>query len=99
LGGSGEDRYLLSLRPGLAEIVGIVGGGAVDEVAGRGVQALIARVHLDVHHIPAFEVDITCFPAFALLIAFEYKTALLCSNEDQYFFTHKTLLCETEKMF
>jgi hypothetical protein len=74
-----------------------VRGGAIDEVTGRGVQALVARIHLDVHHVPAFELNITRFPSFASLIAFDNKAALLCSNEDQYLFTHKHLLSiETE---
>jgi hypothetical protein len=69
-----------------------MGGRTIDEVTGRGVQAPVARVHLNVHHIPAFELNITCFPAFALFIAFEDKTALLRANEDQDFLRHKKLL-------
>ena len=42
--GPGEDGDLFGLRPGLAEVVGVVRGRAVDKVSGGGVQALIARV-------------------------------------------------------
>jgi hypothetical protein len=55
-------------------------------------QALVARVHLDVHHIPAFELNIAYVPSFTLFIAFEDKAALLCSNEDQYLIAHMHLL-------
>ncbi len=67
-------------------------GGTINEVTGRGVQTPVARIHLDVHHIPALELNIACFPSFALLIALEDKAALLCSNKDQNFLTHKPLL-------
>jgi hypothetical protein len=61
-------------------------------VAGGRMQTPVARVELNVHHVPALEMDITRLPSFALLIAFEDKAALLCSNEDQYLFAHMHLL-------
>jgi hypothetical protein len=70
-------------------------GRTIDEVTGRGVQALVAWIHLDMHHVPAFELNITCFPSFAFFIAFEDKTTLLRPNEDQYLLTHKHLLSST----
>jgi hypothetical protein len=69
-----------------------VGGWTVDKVTRRRVQALIAGVHLNVHHIPALELNVTDFPAFAFLIAFEEKAALLRADQDHYLFTHHYLL-------
>jgi hypothetical protein len=83
---------LLALCPRLAKIVRIVSRGTINEVTGRGMQTPVTRVHLDVHHIPALEVNITYVPSFTLLIAFKDEAALLCSNEDQDFLTHKHLL-------
>ena len=58
-----------------------MGGGTIHKVTRRGVQTLIARVHLNVHHIPAFELDITDFPFFSFFIAFKDKTTLLRSDQ------------------
>ena len=41
-----EERHLLCLGPGLSKVVRIVGGGTIDKVTCRGVQALIARIKL-----------------------------------------------------
>src|SRR5688500_951203 len=73
-----------------------MGGGTIDEVTRRGMQAMVARVHLHVHHIPALEVDVTHIPFFAFLIALEYEATLFCSNEDQDLLTHNHLLSFVE---
>jgi hypothetical protein len=70
-----------------------MGGRAIHKMTGGRMQTLVTRVHLDVHHIPAFELNITDLPFFALFIAFENKSALLRPNQDHNLFAHDHLLC------
>jgi hypothetical protein len=53
-----------------------------------------------VHHVPAFEMNVTDLPFLPLRVAIEDKAAFLRSYEDHDLFSHNTLLLfETEKMF
>ena len=56
------------------------------------VKPLITRVHLDMHHIPAFELNVIHVPFFSPGIAFKDKAALLRSNENHDLFAHCQLL-------
>ncbi len=86
-----DGRHLSCLRPGLAHVIRILRGGAVDEMAHRRVQPPIPWVTLHKHHPPAFKEDIAVRPFFAGSIAAEDETTLGRSDQNDNFLAHTRL--------
>src|ERR1700690_4550315 len=82
------DRYLLCLNPCFSEVIRIMSCRTVNDMTHSRMQALIAGIHLHVHYIPAFELDIADLPFLARAVAAEYKSALTGTNHYIHFGTH-----------
>ena len=80
-----QRRVDVCLRPGLAQVVGVVRGRAINEMIHRSVQAPIARVVGHVHQVPAFEQRAFDRPLRALSVAGEDEAAFACAHHDEYF--------------
>lgn len=66
-------------------------GRAKDDVIDPRMQTPITRVELQMHHIPAFEVDVADLPLLPRGIAAENKSTLSCTNKNLYRFAHDNL--------
>src|SRR5687768_18581816 len=69
-----------------------MGGRSIHKMTCRRVKPLITRVHLHMHHVPTFELNIIHLPLFSLIAAFKDEATLLCSNENHDLFAHHKLL-------